>query len=212
MKKKILVGLALGLFLVATAGIAIAVDEATVQQIQTDTANAKNKAAGNDDKITGLYDNVTNLQNQIDNIQLTPGPEGPQGLKGDTGDTGPQGQKGDTGDTGPQGPEGIPGVNVAVGQMCLDGYYVVGFEANGDIICYACLEDPDKTNPGVCGCGVPDTDSDGDEIPDCIDPYVPVDLCPEDPDKTNPGVCGCGVPDTDSDGDGIPDCIDPYYN
>jgi hypothetical protein len=42
-----------------------------------------------------------------------------------------------------------------------------------------CPEDPDKTEPGECGCGVPEA-----------------------------GVCGCGVPDTDSDGDGTPNCID----
>jgi len=72
-----------------------------------------------------------------------------------------------------------------------------------------CPDDPNKTAPGICGCGVPDTDSDGDEIPDCNDG------CPDDPYKTAPGICGCGVPDTDSDGDGTPDCndgcpTDPY--
>jgi hypothetical protein len=25
-----------------------------------------------------------------------------------------------------------------------------------------CLDDPDKSEPGICGCGVPDTDTDGD--------------------------------------------------
>jgi hypothetical protein len=65
-----------------------------------------------------------------------------------------------------------------------------------------CPNDPDKVFPGVCGCGVPDLDSDNDGSPDCIDG------CPDDPDKIEPGVCGCGVPDVDSDGDTVPDCID----
>ena len=32
-----------------------------------------------------------------------------------------------------------------------------------------CFNDPNKTEPGVCGCGNPDTDSDGDGTPDCRD-------------------------------------------
>jgi len=39
-----------------------------------------------------------------------------------------------------------------------------------------CVDDPDKSEPGVCGCGVADTDNDGDGIPDCEDPN---DECPE---------------------------------
>ena len=66
----------------------------------------------------------------------------------------------------------------------------------------ACPTDPDKLDPGICGCGIPDTDTDNDGAADCIDG------CPTDPDKIAPGACGCGVPDTDSDGDGIADCID----
>ncbi|MCU0662412.1 MAG: M12 family metallo-peptidase [Myxococcota bacterium] len=50
----------------------------------------------------------------------------------------------------------------------------------------ACPSDPNKTQPGVCGCGTPDTNSDGDGAPDCKD------NCPNDPSKTQPGVCGCG--------------------
>ena len=64
-------------------------------------------------------------------------------------------------------------------------------------------EDDDKTEPGVCGCGVPETDTDGDLTPDCADG------CSSDPGKIAPGVCGCGVPDSDTDGDGQEDCIDP---
>jgi hypothetical protein len=33
-----------------------------------------------------------------------------------------------------------------------------------------CPEDPNKTAPGACGCGVPDSDSDADGQPDCVDP------------------------------------------
>ena len=65
-----------------------------------------------------------------------------------------------------------------------------------------CPLDPDKIEPGICGCGVAETDTDADGSPDCIDG------CPDDPDKTEPGDCGCGVADTDSDGDGTADCID----
>jgi photosystem II stability/assembly factor-like uncharacterized protein len=72
--------------------------------------------------------------------------------------------------------------------------------------CDGCPSDPAKTDPGLCGCGVPETDSDGDLTPDCVDG------CPNDPNKTDPGVCGCGVPDTDTDGDLTPDCVDGCPN
>ena len=65
-----------------------------------------------------------------------------------------------------------------------------------------CPEDPNKTDPGDCGCGVEDLDSDKDGVADCIDG------CPTDPQKTDPGVCGCGNEDTDTDGDGFADCVD----
>ncbi|MBK9761054.1 MAG: thrombospondin type 3 repeat-containing protein [Flavobacteriales bacterium] len=88
---------------------------------------------------------------------------------------------------------------------------------------------------GQCGCGVPDTDTDGDLTADCIDgcPLDPLkiaagicgcgvadtdtdgdltadclDGCPLDPNKIAAGVCGCGTPDTDTDGDGLANCID----
>lgn len=36
--------------------------------------------------------------------------------------------------------------------------------------CDLCPTDPNKIDPGVCGCGMPDTDFDMDGIADCIDP------------------------------------------
>jgi len=65
-----------------------------------------------------------------------------------------------------------------------------------------CPDDPDKTEPGVCGCGVSDADTDGDGTPDCVDE------CPADPAKVASGQCGCGVSEVDTDGDGTPDCVD----
>lgn len=65
-----------------------------------------------------------------------------------------------------------------------------------------CPTDPNKTAPGICGCGVSDGDTDGDSVADCNDG------CPADPNKTAPGTCGCGVSDVDTDGDGVADCHD----
>lgn len=68
--------------------------------------------------------------------------------------------------------------------------------------CDLCPDDPMKTEPGLCGCGVPDTDDDADGAPSCVDG------CPTDPMKTEPGACGCGMADTDADSDGAADCVD----
>lgn len=45
----------------------------------------------------------------LQGVQGETGPQGPQGLKGDTGSTGPQGPQGLKGDTGLQGPQGLKG-------------------------------------------------------------------------------------------------------
>jgi hypothetical protein len=55
-----------------------------------------------------------------------------------------------------------------------------------------CPNDPNKTQPGICGCGKPDTDTDNDGIKDCND------NCPT---MANPDQ-------HDSDGDGIGDVCD----
>ncbi len=82
-------------------------------------------------------------------------------------------------------------------------------DADRDGVCDAddgCPNDPNKIDPGVCGCGIADTDTDNDGLADCLDG------CPDDPNKTDPGQCGCGVADTDSDNDGVADCLDGCPN
>ena len=59
-----------------------------------------------------------------------------------------------------------------------------------------CPTDPNKTEPGICGCGVTDTDTDIDGVADCID------NCPTTPNQDQ----------TDSDGDGIGDVCDNCNN
>ena len=78
-------------------------------------------------------------------------------------------------------------------------------DADNDGVCGdvdGCPNDENKTEPEVCGCGVPDIDSDDDGTLDCGD------NCPNDESKTEPGACGCGRPDTDKDNDGILDCVE----
>lgn len=65
-----------------------------------------------------------------------------------------------------------------------------------------CPNDPNKQDPGFCGCGLLEKDVDFDGKVDCVDE------CPEDPYKSVPGKCGCGALDRDRDGDGTPDCQD----
>ncbi|HKU44818.1 MAG TPA: hypothetical protein VJR89_41955, partial [Polyangiales bacterium] len=65
-----------------------------------------------------------------------------------------------------------------------------------------CADDAAKIAAGTCGCGVADTDSDGDGTANCHDG------CADDAAKIAAGVCGCGVADTDSDGDGTANCND----
>ena len=81
-----------------------------------------------------------------------------------------------------------------------------GVDATVDAGCSAgadcCPDDPNKTEPGQCGCGVADDDSDSDGTANCHDE------CPNDPAKTVPGMCDCGGVETDGDSDGTADCDD----
>ena len=56
----------------------------------------------------------------------------------------------------------------------------------GDL-CDDCPDDPGKSEPGICGCGVPDDDVDGDGILNCDDncPYTPN---PDQADSNGDGV------------------------
>ena len=65
----------------------------------------------------------------------------------------------------------------------------------GDFCEDLCPDDPAKTAPGVCGCGVADTDSNANGITDCVDPCSP-NPCLDGATCTvvqGAPVCGCGV-------------------
>jgi len=98
----------------------------------------------------------------------------------------------------------------------------------GDL-CDGCPNDPEKSAPGVCGCGAVDIDTDKDGLFDCADPCPTdptaehldsdedglgdvCDGCPFDKLKSEPGQCGCGIPDADTDADGVPGCLDQCPN
>ena len=80
---------------------------------------------------------------------------------------------------------------------CTDG----GVDAADTGIVDRCPNDPAKTDPGICGCGTPDTDTDVDGTADCFDG------CPSDPGKTQPGLCGCNAPDPTDPDAGLAFCL-----
>lgn len=111
-----------------------------------------------------------------------------------------------------------------------------GGDTDGDTVCDdadGCPDDPNKTEPGACGCGFAETDSDGDAVPDCVDQCegsddamdadadgIPdgCDLCAADPfnDVDGDGLCGdvdncpddANADQSDIDLDGIGDICD----
>ena len=71
--------------------LVLAVDDATVQAIDSKASNASSKADGNNSRIQALEAEDVILHNRISTIELMPGP------------------KGEKGDPGSQGPQGLPG-------------------------------------------------------------------------------------------------------
>jgi MYXO-CTERM domain-containing protein len=71
-------------------------------------------------------------------------------------------------------------------------------DADEDFACdheEGCPHDPDKTEPGQCGCGANETDRDHDRVPDCLDP------CPEDVfDECDAAADDDGADDSAADG------------
>jgi len=115
--------------------------------------------------------------------------DGGGGMVGD----GAAGGRGDAtgGAAGDAAPDASGGVDV--GPICgVDGGDAscrdAASERDGGVV-DGCPNDPLKTDPGICGCGTPDTDTDTDGTADCIDG------CPADPAKAQAGICGCGAAD-----------------
>lgn len=106
----------------------------------------------------------------------------------------------------------------------------LGFGNNNlsSLLVDGCPNDPNKIEPGACGCGAPETDTDGDNMPDCVDPDDDNDGI-TDLDETDCGsnplnaASTCEICDgldndldetvdegfVNTDGDEMADCIDP---
>lgn len=85
-----------------------------------------------------------------------------------------------------------PQINVQILSMAEPVPLPVGTVDENGLPNDTCPADPDKTEAGVCGCGVAETDSDGDGVADCVD------NCPNDADPLL----------TDADNDGLGDVCD----
>lgn len=95
--------------------------------------------------------------------------------------------------TGPDGDnDGVPDATDNCPSVANANQADTDHDGVGDA-CDGCPGDPNKTAPGVCDCGIADTDSDGDGIADCVD--------------NCPGVANASQ--ADSDNDGIGDTCDP---
>ncbi len=96
-------------------------------------------------------------------------------------------------------------INPGISEICngidddCDGQVDEGFDSDGDGTpdCYdGCPGDPNKTEPGMCDCGIPDTDTDADGTPDCND------NCPDVPNSDQSNG------DADSVGDACDNCLE----
>lgn len=117
-----------------------------------------------------------------------PPPSG--GSTGSGGSSGNGGSGGEPSDSGAMGDARVDETDA--GPIEEDAADDAGPPTCGDPGADCCPEDPNKVEPGACGCGVADVDGDGDEAPDCTD------LCPSDPNKAAPGACGCGLAETEA--------------
>jgi hypothetical protein len=69
-----------------------------------------------------------------------------------------------------------------------------------------CPDDLNKTQPGTCGCGVPEDNFDGDGAADCVE------LCPDNAGKTLPsGACGCSALTDTAGCNGLRDALRNLY-
>ena len=89
----------------------------TIPQTNSKIAEEISKASiGGDGQVDlTAYATKVFVQEELEKIELTPGPAGPQGLKGERGETGPKGERGEQGIQGPQGLQGEAGRDGAQG-------------------------------------------------------------------------------------------------
>jgi|GEM_PF-3934577 len=104
-------------------------------------------------------------------LQGTAGEQGLAGPQGPVGPQGPQGEVGPAGEQGPQGPPGEPGNLYLTGQMCPEGAFVTGIDADGNIVCSEVsagvgADCPDNLGPGadLYNCDLSDAELSGFDL------------------------------------------------